>query len=500
MESLAAVDLGSNSFHMVIARVDHGGIQIVDRLREPVRLAMGLQEDGSLDEASQERAMKCLTLFGQRLRDFGAEQVRAVGTNTLRKARNSRRVLREASEALGHHIDIIPGREEARLIYLGVSHGIAGAPARRLVVDIGGGSTEFIVGDAFEPVSVHSMYMGCVGFTKQFFADGKISRKRMKHAKIAAGLELQPVENKLRDVGWDRAIGASGTIRSVAAILSESGWAHGTITAEGLAKLEQAMLTAGRLDQLALPGLDSDRRPVFAGGVAILSTVFDRLGIDEMWISPTALREGLLYDMLGRLQDEDPRDRTIAMLCNRYSIDQAHADRVQATALGLLGQVVDDWELRTDDAAHALSWACQLHEIGLAVNYTGHHKHGAYLVASSDLPGFSRDEQALVGALVRGHRRRFDDSFFEVLPLELRETAKRLCALLRLAVLLNRNRNPDIVPLPHLKADGSKLELTFDEAWLPTHPLVRADLEREQRLLKPSGLKLTGFEEATLSP
>ncbi|MBW2214571.1 MAG: Ppx/GppA family phosphatase [Deltaproteobacteria bacterium] len=461
MESLAAVDLGSNSFHMVIARVDHGGIQIVDRLREPVRLAFGLQEDGSLDEESQERAIKCLTLFGERLRDFGAEQVRAVGTNTLRKARNSRKVLRRAREALGHRIDIIPGREEARLIYLGVSHGIAGAPTRRLVVDIGGGSTEFIIGDGFDPVSVHSMYMGCVGFTEQFFGDGKISRKRMKHAKI----------------------------------LSESGWAHGTITAEGLDKLEQAMLTAGRLEELELPGLDADRRPVFAGGVAILSAVFERLDIDEMWVSPTALREGLLYDMLGRIQDEDPRDRTIAMLCHRYSIDQAHADRVQATALGLLGQVVDDWELRSDDAEHALSWAAQLHEIGLAVNYTGHHKHGAYLVASSDLPGFSRDEQALVAALVRGHRRKLDDSYFELLPLELRTTAMRLSALLRLAVLLNRNRDPEVVALPHVSASGHKLKLTFKDGWLAAHPLVLTDLEREQRLIKPSGLKLTGFEE-----
>jgi len=237
MESLAAVDLGSNSFHMVIARVDHGGVQIVDRIREPVRLAAGLQEDGKLDAESQERAIKCLTLFGQRLRDFGAEQVRAVGTNTLRKARNSNKVLHDASAALGHQIEIIPGKEEARLIYLGVSHGIAGAPARRLVVDIGGGSTELIVGDSFEPVSVHSMYMGCVGFTAQFFDDGKISRKRMNKAKLAAGLELQPVEKTLRQAGWERAIGASGTIRSVAEILNQAGWAHGTITADGLAKL-----------------------------------------------------------------------------------------------------------------------------------------------------------------------------------------------------------------------------------------------------------------------
>jgi len=495
MESLAAVDLGSNSFHMVIARVDHGGVQIVDRIREPVRLAAGLQDDGRLDADSQERAIKCLTLFGQRLRDFGAEQVRAVGTNTLRKARNSNKVLHDASEALGHHIEIIPGKEEARLIYLGVSHGIAGAPARRLVVDIGGGSTELIVGDSFEPVSVHSMYMGCVGFTKQFFSDGKISRKRMNKAKLAAGLELQPVEKTLRQAGWERAIGASGTIRSVAEILSQAGWAHGTITAEGLGKLEQSIVTAGRLERLELPGLDADRRPVFAGGVAILSTVFERLGIDEMWVSPTALREGLLYDMLGRIQDEDPRDRTIAMLSKRYSIDQGHADRVQATALGLLGQVVEDWDLKSPDAAHALAWAAQLHEIGLAVNYTGHHKHGAYLIAWSDLPGFSRDEQALVAALVRGHRRKLDDSFFAELPEELRLSAKRLCALLRLAVLLNRNRDPEVVALPHLSASENKLKITFNQDWLDAHPLALADLEREQRLLKTSDLRLTGFEE-----
>jgi exopolyphosphatase/guanosine-5'-triphosphate,3'-diphosphate pyrophosphatase len=495
MESLAAVDLGSNSFHMVIAREDHGELQIVDRLREPVRLAAGLQEDGSLSEESQERALACLTLFGQRLRDFGAEQVRAVGTNTLRKASNSRKFLRKASKALGHQIEIIPGREEARSIYLGVSHGVAGAPARRLVVDIGGGSTELIVGDAFEPVSVHSLYMGCVGFTKQFFAEGKLSRKRMNNAKLAAGLELQPIEKRLRKGGWDRAIGASGTIRSIAAILNESGWAHGTITSDGLKELEQAMLDAGRLDKLALPALEADRRAVFPGGVAILSAVFERLRIDEMWVSPTALREGLLYDMLGRIQDEDPRDRTIAMLAKRYSIDQAHADRVQATALGLLGQVVEDWDLKSADAAHALAWAAQLHEIGLAVNYTGHHKHGAYLVASSDLPGFSRDEQALVAALVRCHRRKLDDTYFDTLPPEMQTTAKRLGALLRLAVLLNRNRDTEVVSLPHLTANDNKLKLVFNEEWLDAHPLARADLINEQRLIKPSGLRITGFEE-----
>lgn len=494
MESLAAVDLGSNSFHMVIGRLDDGALQIVDRIREPVRLAAGLQEDGSLDQASQERALEALARFGQRIRDFGPDQVRAVGTNTLRKAKNSRAFLRKASRVLGHQIETIAGREEARLIYLGVSHGVAGAPARRLVIDIGGGSTECIIGDSFDAVAVHSLYMGCVGFTKQFFGDGKISRKRMNNAKLAASLELQPVRAALRKRGWERAIGASGTIRAVAAILNEAGWAHGTINSEGMVQLEQAMLTAGRLDRLELPTLDPDRRSVFPGGVAILSAVFDRLRIDEMWVSPTALREGLIYDTIGRIHDEDPRDRTIAMLSKRYSIDQAHADRVQETALGLLSQVAEPWDLKSPDAAHALVWATQLHELGLAVNYTGHHKHGSYLVASSDLPGFSQDEQLLVATLVRGHRRKLDDAYFEALPPELQLVAKRLTVLLRLSVLLNRNRDPESVPVPKFKVADTELELVFEDDWLEAHPLVHADLQREQKLLKSVGFRMDGFE------
>ena len=494
MESLAAVDLGSNSFHMVIARLDRDRMQILDRLREPVRLAFGLQKDGSLDEASRERALDCLARFGQRLRDFEGARVRAVGTNTLRKASNSKAFLHQASEALGHHIEIIPGREEARLIYLGVSHGVAGAPARRLVVDIGGGSTEAIIGDSFDAVTVHSMYMGCVSYTKKFFDDGKLSRKRMNAAKLAAQLELQPIEIKLREQGWDRAIGASGTIRSVAQITAEMGSGRGVITADGLCRIEEAMLQAGRMERLELPGLEPDRRPVFAGGVAILSAVFDCLEIDEMWVSPTALREGLLYQMIGRIHDEDPRDRTIHELRDRYSIDKAHAERVQETALRLLAQVKEDRELDVPEAAHVLAWAAELHELGLAVNYTGHHKHGAYLVAASDLPGFSRDEKQVVATLIRGHRRKLSEQYFDELPEEYRDGVMRLCVILRLAVLLNRHRDPETVPLPVLEVDDHRIELSFDEDWLEEHPLVHADLEREQRAVKALGFKLSGFE------
>lgn len=493
MESLAAVDLGSNSFHMVIARLDRDRMQIVDRLREPVRLAFGLQSDGTLDAASRERALQCLARFGQRLRDLEAPQVRAVGTNTLRKAANAKDFLRDASEALGHHIEIIAGREEARLIYLGVSHGVAGAPARRLVVDIGGGSTEAIIGDSFDAVNVHSMYMGCVSYTKKFFADGKLSRKRLNAAKLAVRLEMQPIDKKLREQGWERAIGASGTIRSIADIIHEAGWGRGTISASGLARIERVMLQAGRMDRLELPGLEPDRRPVFPGGFAILSALFECLDVDEMWVSPTALREGLLYQMVGRIHDEDPRDRTIHELRDRYSIDKAHADRVQETALGLLGQVKQDWNLELPEAAHVLAWAAELHELGLAVNYTGHHKHGAYLVAASDLPGFSRDEQRLIATLIRGHRRKLVEAYFDELPAEYKLGAMRLCVILRLAVLLNRHRDPETVPLPVLEVDGQRIKLNFDEDWLEAHPLVRADLVSEQRAIKALGFRLYGF-------
>ncbi len=494
MKSLAAVDLGSNSFHMVIARLDRDRMQIVDRLREPVRLAFGLQTDGTLDEVSRARALECLARFGQRLRDLEAPQVRAVGTNTLRKAANAKDFLRDASEALGHHIEIIPGREEARLIYLGVSHGVAGAPARRLVVDIGGGSTEAIIGDSFDAVNVHSMFMGCVSYTKKFFADGKLSRKRLTAAKLAARLEMQPIDNKLREQGWERAIGASGTIRSIADIIREAGWGRETISAAGLARIERVMLQAGRMDRLELPGLEQDRRPVFPGGFAILSALFESLDIDEMWVSPTALREGLLYQMVGRIHDEDPRDRTIHELRDRYSIDKAHADRVQETALGLLGQVKQPWNLELPEAGHVLAWAAELHELGLAVNYTGHHKHGAYLVAASDLPGFSRDEQLLIATLIRGHRRKLAEAYFDELPAEYKQGAIRLCVILRLAVLLNRHRDPETVPLPVLEVDGQRIELNFDEDWLEAHPLVRADLVSEQRAIKALGFRLSGFD------
>ncbi|HKK13082.1 MAG TPA: exopolyphosphatase, partial [Gammaproteobacteria bacterium] len=307
-DTIAAVDLGSNSFHMVVAHRADGRLQIVDRLREPVRLAAGLDSERRLTADAQSRALGALERFGQRLQDLPDANVRAVGTNTLRRARNGAEFIAAAQQALGQAIETISGVEEARLIYLGVAHSLAEDRGRRLVVDIGGGSTELIVGEGFEPLQLESLYMGCVGMSRKYFPGGRIDKEGLRAAELAAGLELQPVQGVFRDLGWTAATGASGTIRAVRAVVTEAGWSDSGITRESLARLRQALLAAGDMGKLKLKGLSDDRRPVFAGGVVILSAIFDALGIEHMTYSDGALREGLLYDLIGRVHDQDIRD------------------------------------------------------------------------------------------------------------------------------------------------------------------------------------------------
>ena len=298
-DTFAAVDLGSNSFHMKIARAVHDDIHDVDRLRERVRLAGGLSEDKTLSDEALERAYAALEKFGERIRDIPAKQVRAVGTNTLRQVRKPRAVLEKASKVLGHHIEIISGQEEARLIYLGVSHSLPFEDERRLVVDIGGGSTEIIIGEGFESKRVASLFMGCVSFTQQFFPEGEISVENMKRAETAARIELETVEDRFKNHGWEGAYGASGTILSVSTVMLENGWGQ-SITRKGLKKLSKALVDAGKASKLALFGLNPERAPVFPGGVAILKSVFESLEVDSMDRANGALREGVLYDLIGR--------------------------------------------------------------------------------------------------------------------------------------------------------------------------------------------------------
>jgi exopolyphosphatase/guanosine-5'-triphosphate,3'-diphosphate pyrophosphatase len=491
-DTVAAVDLGSNSFHMIVARLNEGHMQVIDRLKESVRLGEGLTENKYLDPEVAERALACLERFGQRLRDFPLGSVRAVGTNTLRQLRPETRFIEHAELALGHPIEVIAGREEARLIYLGVAHGLAAGSERRLVVDIGGGSTEVIVGQRFSARLRESLHMGCVSMTRRHFADGRIGSKAMQKAELTGALEVRPIRELFRRAGWASAVGSSGTIKSIASVVVAQGWSEDGISASSLVRLRDALVDCGKVSALDLRGLAEDRKPVFAGGVAVLLAVFETLGIDHMQVSDYALREGLVYEMMGRSRHLDVRERTAATLARQFRTDQEHARRVEATALRLFRQIAGPWSL--DDPNHPLmlSWAARLHEIGLMVSHSQYQKHGAYLLRNADLAGFTRQEQAVLAALVLGHRRKFPIQEFLGLPRAVQACARRLCVLLRLAVLLHRGRSPVSEPNPDVHTDGDTLSLGFPEEWLRDHPLTQLELEQEATLLASAGITL-GF-------
>lgn len=488
---LAAVDLGSNSFHMIIARLRDGHFQVVDKLREMVQLRAGLDRHNHLSEDAQLRAIACLERFGERIKDLPAGSVRVVGTNTLRIAENSRSFLGKARLALGHPIEIIPGEEEARLIYLGVAHALAFDNTRRLVMDIGGGSTEFIIGEGFDGLRRESLEMGCVSFSQRFFSDGVITKTRVQIALITAGSRLREIQLPYRKMGWQEAIGASGTIRCVASIVKENGWADdGVITPESLDKLLDVMVEAGHVDAFKIEGLSSERANVLAGGVCVLKAAFDRLKIDRMTVSDGALREGLLYDLLGRIQHDDERDRTVASLARRHQVDEDHAERVSAMATQLFEQVAKDWGIDQDVYLQHLQWAAKLHEVGLSISHEHFHKHSAYLVGYSDLPGFSREDQHALAVIVRGQRRSFPRKELKKLPDELQLPIGHLTVLLRLAMVFNRGRSELTDTFVALKVKESGLRLSLPAGWLSDHPLTESDLQREVACLKSIDLKL----------
>ena len=493
---LAAIDLGSNSFHMIIARLRDGHFQVVDKLREMVQLRAGLDEAGRLSPESQERAIACLQRFGERIKDLPPTSVRIVGTNTLRVAKNSQVFLRRARLALGHPIDIVAGEEEARLIYLGVAHALAFDDSRRLVMDIGGGSTEFIIGEGFTGLKRESLEMGCVSFSQRFFAGGLVSKTRMKTALIAAGTRLRAIQRPYRNMGWTDAIGASGTIRTVANIVNQNGWAtDGVITPKSLDKLIHAMVEAGHIDEFSLEGLSEERRSVLPGGVAVLKAAFDRLKIERMVVSDGALREGLLYDLLGRIQHDDERERTVLALARRYQTDEEHALRISTMATQLFEQVAPAWEINEEAYLDRLQWAAKLHEVGLVIAHESFQKHSAYLVAHSGLPGFSREDQHALATIVLGQRRKFPKKEIKELSDELQDSTKKLTVLLRLAMVFNRGRSERADTFVKLKVTKKGLRLTLPKGWLDKHPLTEADLLQEAEYLSKIDTKLKVKED-----
>nr|MBF0681260.1 exopolyphosphatase [Pseudomonas sp.] len=479
---IAALDLGSNSFHMVLARNSNGEVRILERLGEKVQLAAGIDEKRELDEAAMLRGLDCLRRFAQLVNHLPQGAVRIVGTNALREARNRALFIRRAEAIVNHQVEVISGREEARLIYMGVSHTFPGARGRRLVVDIGGGSTEFIIGQGFDSKLCESLQMGCVSFTRRFFADGRITSERYVQAYTAARLELMSIEPGLRRLGWQEAIGASGTIRAVGLAIKGAGLGNGEVNVEGIDWLKRKLFKLGDVEKLDIEGIKPDRRSIFPAGLAILEAIFEALELTSMAHSEGALREGVLYDLLGRHHDEDIRDRTLSFLMERYHVDVDQAARVEAKALEAFDQVADDWAL-DEGYRELLGWAARIHEVGLDIAHYHYHKHGAYLIEHSDLPGFSRQDQQMLALLVRGHRRNIPKQKFEEL-CEDGVKLTRLCVLLRFAILFHHIRGPQEAPACVLKAGQNSLDVAFPEGWLDSNPLTQADFALEAEWLK----------------
>ncbi|MGO4522623.1 exopolyphosphatase [Dyella sp. 2RAF44] len=488
-ELIAAVDMGSNSYHMVVARVEHGEPRVIDRLRETVRMAAGLRADGTLDAEHRARALNCLARFGQRIAGVPSSRVRAVATNTVRRLASPQTFLTAAEASLGHPVEIVSGREEGRLIFLGASHDLPASRESRLVIDVGGGSTEFIIGRGFAPMHTESVQAGCIASTLRFFPGGKLNRKRWQRANNEIGVLLQQFAEDYRESGWVEAFGSSGTAKAIGSVVQTMRFSDDGITPASLAQLRDALLAQGQIETLKLPGLADDRAPVIAGGVVIFEAAFEALGIERLRVCESSMREGLLWDLLGRAGGSDPRTASIDALANRYGVDRAQARRVESTALMFFDQIARIWKLDAE-AREWLSWSARVHEIGLAIAHSQHHHHGAYILRNADLAGFSRQEQQLLAAIVESHRRKPDKATFSALPQRYRQLARYITALLRLGVLFRRARRAESLPQMQLAATTQRLRLTVPAAWIDQHPLSEADLDQEQAPLNELGLLL----------
>jgi exopolyphosphatase/guanosine-5'-triphosphate,3'-diphosphate pyrophosphatase len=480
---LAAVDLGSNSFRLQIARVEGEQLYMLDGLREPVRLAAGLTADNYLDEVAQQRALAALGRFGERLRDLPPEAVRVVGTNSLRIAENAAEFIVKAERALGFPIEVIYGREEARLIYVGVAHGLPQSDDNLLVMDIGGGSTEFIIGRGLNPIQLESLNMGCVSYSARYFPDGKITKQRMLQAELAARNELQAIVADYQGQ-WQRAIGSSGTAKAITEILELNGYSKNGITREGLDLLRAHMIQAGDIQQLNLLGVRTDRLPALAGGFAIMYAAFSELNIEQMQLALSALREGVLYDLWGRFHNNDMRDVTVLHFMKRYHVDVKQAERVNRLSGELARQLFG--QTPNESALQLLGWVAHLHGVGIRVAHSGYHKHTAYILANADMPGFSKKEQVRLSLLALAHR----GNLKKLIGLLTDTDDYALAMSLRLAALFYRNRSDVALPEIQLSLTGAKYGLSVSPAWLKLNPLTEAALQEEVKQWKALGVSL----------
>ena len=484
---IASVDLGSNSFRMVVAQIIEtaSGYQLrpVDTLRDPIKLAAGLDGEKNLDADAFARGLNSIRRFGERLRSFSPMQVRAVATNTLRVARNASQFIHQAELALGFPIEVIAGREEARLVYVGASHGAPANTGNRLVIDVGGGSTEFIIGYGYEANLMESLYIGCVSHSQKFFVNGAIDSYSFKQSELAARQEIQILSKEYRKKGWDQVIGSSGTAKAIAELIVLNGFdgggysgfdASGLITRDGLENLKGSLIESEHMQSSKLIGLKPDRRQVLPGGLAIMIAAFDELKIESMEIVEAALRMGVLYDFLGRSQHHDMRFVTVEQFMKRYAVDIEQAMRVEQLATMFLEQFPKpEHEDRMNNLA-LLGWAARLHEIGLSISHNGYHKHSAYISANADMPGFSKNDQARLSALLLGHIGKLakvssSNNFIDW----------HMLFCLRLALVLCRRRMHEEIPDILVQSSQNGYKVSIPKKWLDNHPLTEFSLKKE---------------------
>ena len=482
-KEIAVVDLGSNSFKLQMARIQGDHLFFHDSMRESVRLGAGLDAQKLVNQETLTLASDCLKRFGERLRGLNPAAVRVVATNTFRVAKNADELIQVCEAALGFPIEVIAGREEARMIFIGVSHGLPFAEHPRLVIDIGGGSTEFIVGRGFEPQLTESLYMGCVSYSRQFFADGKLSAENFKEAEIAAMAEIERIRTQYLAADWHEAVGSSGTARALGEVLAANDLGNGEINLAGLNALKNKLLGFKEIKKIELKGLSVDRAAVVAGGLSIMLAAFQALKISTMTTASSALREGVLYEMLGRLQHHDTRESTVDDFMQRYHVDKQQALRVKKMALQLLAEIHSHLQMDSETATQYVSWAASLHEIGISIAHSGYHKHSAYIVENADMPGFSKKEQEQLSFLVRVQRR----SPSKIVMPKLDDDRAKLMLLIRLSVLFSRNRM-DNAPALKLDVTADGFILRIAAKWLANNPLTATELEYETAYWKGLGI------------
>ena len=482
----AVIDLGSNSFHMLIAKSVAGDLQTIGRVKRKVRLAAGLDNNNQLSVEAMQRGWECLALFAERLQDIPATNITIVATATLRLAVNAKQFVEKAELILGHPIRVISGEVEAKTIYKGVAH-TSSTIGKQLVIDIGGASTEVVIGDGFTPLLYKSLHMGCVTFLEKYFSDGKLTHENFDAATDAAKKVIKPVVEQYKQLGWCNVSGASGTVQAIQEIMIAQRQ-DDLLTLDKLNAIKHQAVLYKSIDKLDLPGLAQERKLVFASGLSILIALFESLEIDVMGLAGGALREGVLYSMIPELHNKDIRERTIGSFVTRYYIDETQSKRVADIAINLAKQVFDKWQLNAEDLG-ILNAAARLHETGLLIGYKKYGQHGAYIMANTDMPGFTKAQKSRLIFLIKYHK----EDLLKLSAVDLgcfSEVTYKLLRILRLSVLFSMRRQDDVLPELKLIANDDELSIVIPHIWLSQHPLMQSELESEAYYIVKAGMKM----------